>query len=219
MVDGDKDFKESVTEAVTLDYSRYIRSHGKKPRDTGGATWMFTTAEYGSPEEDEIFNFQGSFADANKLTKESFDLDEATKKLTGGQRSAKMGAAMDPSEIRIPKRGTKAYADWMAKNNERRKAELAKWKNEEVDLDEATKDHFVYQKGVPKTKEVVHRGTEQSSKDWIEKNAKHFGHKGKDFDIYKGTKIRVYVFHLGPLAVASTWHCISYNSSNESTIS
>jgi hypothetical protein len=58
--------------------------------------------------------------------------------------------------------------------------------NEEVNLDEAKKDHFVYQKGVPKTKEVVHRGTEQSSKDWIEKNAKHFGHKGKDFDIYKG---------------------------------
>ena len=61
-----EDTQESVTEAVTLDYSRYIRSHGKKPRDTGGATWMFTTAEYGSPEEDEIFNFQGSFADAKK---------------------------------------------------------------------------------------------------------------------------------------------------------
>ena len=57
---------------------------------------------------------------------------------------------------------------------------------ESVELDEAKKDHFVYQKGVPKTKEVVHRGTEQSSKDWIEKNAKHFSHKGKDFDIYKG---------------------------------
>ena len=51
---------------------------------------------------------------------------------------------------------------------------------------EEAMDHFVYQKGVSKTKEVVHRGTEQSSKDWIEKNAKHFGHKGKDFDIYKG---------------------------------
>lgn len=48
------------------------------------------------------------------------------------------------------------------------------------------KTHFVYQKGVPKTKQVVHRGTEQSSKDWITKNAKHYAHKGKDFDIYKG---------------------------------
>ena len=55
-----------VKEAVTLDYSRYIRSHGKKPRDTGGATWMFTTAEYGSPEEDDIFQFQGNFADAKR---------------------------------------------------------------------------------------------------------------------------------------------------------
>ena len=65
-------------------------------------------------------------------------------------------------------------------------AKLSAERNEEVELDEAKKDHFVYQKGVVKTKEVVHRGTEQSSKDWIEKNAKHFSHKGKDFDIYKG---------------------------------
>lgn len=48
------------------------------------------------------------------------------------------------------------------------------------------KTHFVYQRGVPKTKSIVHRGTEQSSKDWIKKNAKHFIHKGKAFVIYKG---------------------------------
>lgn len=57
---------------------------------------------------------------------------------------------------------------------------------ESTDLDEGAKNYFVYQKGVPKTKEVTHRGTEQSSKDWIKKNAKHYGHKGKDFVIYKG---------------------------------
>jgi hypothetical protein len=57
---------------------------------------------------------------------------------------------------------------------------------EEVALDEGAKTHFVYQRDAGKTKEVVHRGTEQSSKDWIEKNAKFFGHKGKNFDIYKG---------------------------------
>ena len=49
------------------------------------------------------------------------------------------------------------------------------------------KDHFVYQRNVAKYQEVPHRGTEQSSKDWIKKNAKLYGHKGKDFDIYKGT--------------------------------
>jgi len=57
---------------------------------------------------------------------------------------------------------------------------------ESVELDEGAKTHFVYQKGVPKTKQVVHRGTEQSAKDWITKNAKFYIHKGKDFDIYKG---------------------------------
>jgi hypothetical protein len=60
--------KDKVAEAVTLDYSRYMRAHGKKPRDAGmgSSTWMFTTSEFGDPGEDEIFQFQGSFADAKK---------------------------------------------------------------------------------------------------------------------------------------------------------
>jgi len=58
---------ESIGEAVTLDYSRHMRSHGKKPRDPGySSLWMFTTREYGMPDDDEIFKFQGSFADAKK---------------------------------------------------------------------------------------------------------------------------------------------------------
>lgn len=56
-----------VNEAVTLDYSRYMRAHGKKPRDAGYAgVWMFTTSEFGDPSEDETFEFRGSFADAKK---------------------------------------------------------------------------------------------------------------------------------------------------------
>ena len=45
-----------------------MRAHGKKPRDAGmgSSTWMFTTSEFGDPSEDEIFQFQGSFADAKK---------------------------------------------------------------------------------------------------------------------------------------------------------
>ena len=60
--------ESTVNEAVTLDYSRYMRAHGKKPRDAGmgSSTWMFTTSEFGDPGEDEIFQFQGSFADAKK---------------------------------------------------------------------------------------------------------------------------------------------------------
>ena len=57
---------------------------------------------------------------------------------------------------------------------------------EETELDEGPKTHFVYQRDVPKSKRILHRGNEQSSKDWIKKNAKLFIHKGKDFDIYKG---------------------------------
>ena len=59
--------ESNVNEAVTLDYSRHMRSHGKKPRDPGySSLWMFTTREYGMPDDDEIFKFQGSFADAKK---------------------------------------------------------------------------------------------------------------------------------------------------------
>lgn len=59
--------ESNVNEAVTLDYSRHVRSHGKKPRDPGySSLWMFTTREYGMPDDDEIFKFQGSFADAKK---------------------------------------------------------------------------------------------------------------------------------------------------------
>jgi hypothetical protein len=67
----------------------------------------------------------------------------------------------------------------------------------EVELDEVYKDmpkaprkgaktHFVFQKGVVDSKSRVHVGTEQSCKDWIKKNSKHFIHKGKDFVIFKG---------------------------------
>jgi hypothetical protein len=59
--------------------------------------------------------------------------------------------------------------------------------NEEVELDEGAKTHFVFQKGVVESKSRVHVGTEQSCKDWIKKNSKHFIHKGKDFVIFKGT--------------------------------
>jgi hypothetical protein len=59
--------ESTFNEAVTLDYSRHMRSHGSKPRDPGySALWMFTTREYGMPDDDEIFKFQGSFADAKK---------------------------------------------------------------------------------------------------------------------------------------------------------
>ena len=52
-------------------------------------------------------------------------------------------------------------------------------------VDEA-KTHFVYQRNVVKTKSIVHRGDEKSSREWIKKNSKHYDHKGKNFDIYKG---------------------------------
>jgi hypothetical protein len=62
-----KEKSASGRNSVTLDYSRYMRSHGKKPRDSGGAgLWMFTTTDYGDPSEDDTFEFSGRFADAKR---------------------------------------------------------------------------------------------------------------------------------------------------------
>jgi hypothetical protein len=62
-----KEKSASGRSSVTLDYSRYMRSHGKKPRDTGDAgLWMFTTTDYGDPSADDTFEFSGRFADAKR---------------------------------------------------------------------------------------------------------------------------------------------------------
>ena len=62
-----KERSASGRSSVTLDYSRYMRSHGKKPRDTGSAgLWMFTTTDYGDPSADDTFEFSGRFADAKR---------------------------------------------------------------------------------------------------------------------------------------------------------
>ncbi len=58
-------------------------------------------------------------------------------------------------------------------------------------IKESKKSHFVYQADLARGgQEVVHRGTEQSSKDWIVNNSRHFDHKGKNFHIYKKPKGR-----------------------------
>ena len=52
---------------------------------------------------------------------EEVELDEATKRMAGGQRSAKMGASKDVPKNPVPKRGTKAHAEFMAKALQRHK--------------------------------------------------------------------------------------------------
>jgi len=118
------------------------------------------------------------------LKNEEVELDEVSDKKLDAYRQkafADQPAGNDGSDKYRKRKFGRDLA--FAKQTGRAKVLATK---EEVELDEAKTDHFIYQKGVPKTKEVVHRGTEKSSKDWIEKNAKLYGHKGKDFVIYKG---------------------------------
>ena len=73
---------------------------------------------------------------------EAEQVDEGSRvKAVGGSRAAKVGNAMDPKDRIIPKHGTKAYADWIAKNHAGRKFTYSKphddnpasTKNEEVE--------------------------------------------------------------------------------------
>lgn len=64
--------KEEVDldEAVEVRHDRYMRSHGKKARDSGHpGNWMFTHKEYGTPDYNdskEVHSVRGKFADAKK---------------------------------------------------------------------------------------------------------------------------------------------------------
>jgi len=62
--------KRIVSESATVEYNRYMRSHGKKPSG-GTGTWMFTTKEYGEPDWDtEVFTApSGNLTQAKKLAK------------------------------------------------------------------------------------------------------------------------------------------------------
>lgn len=59
-----------LDEAVEVRHDRYMRSHGKKARDTGHpGSWMFTHKEYGTPDyndDKEVHTVRGKFSDAKK---------------------------------------------------------------------------------------------------------------------------------------------------------
>ena len=84
-----------LDEAVEVSHDRYMRSHGKKAKDSGFSTdWMFTHKQYGTPSKDEMMTHRGSFKDAKKAAQkwaaekgkysvyvmESVDLDEAANR-------------------------------------------------------------------------------------------------------------------------------------------
>jgi len=65
-----------VEEAVEIMHNRYMRSHGKKAKNTTGM-WAFTTKEYGEPSKDEMVFVNGSLKDAAKQAAEKLGSDRA----------------------------------------------------------------------------------------------------------------------------------------------
>jgi hypothetical protein len=67
--------KESIEldEAVEVSHDRYMRSHGKKARDSGVGQWMFTHKEKGDvnyKDDKEVHALTARFADAKKSAKQ-----------------------------------------------------------------------------------------------------------------------------------------------------
>jgi hypothetical protein len=62
-----KRFKTLLDENV---HKRYKRAHGKNA--TGSGLWIFTTQEFGMPDERDTFDFSGSFNDAKKAAEKHF---------------------------------------------------------------------------------------------------------------------------------------------------
>jgi hypothetical protein len=64
-----------LDEAVEVRHDRYLRSHGKKARDTfgGGGTWAFTHKDRGDVDyknDKEVYHHRGKFADAKKAAQQ-----------------------------------------------------------------------------------------------------------------------------------------------------
>lgn len=65
--------KDLLKEAISIEYDRYIRSHGKKPKGgSNSGNWMFTNKNMGDVDfknDKECFEFRGTLKDAQKAAK------------------------------------------------------------------------------------------------------------------------------------------------------
>lgn len=107
-----------------------------------GSGWTMNSALKDAGLKDADLTHRSKFAAGsilNKGMKEEAELDEAGIKTTyGTTKTNKYGGGMSSDEKRIiPKRGTKAYDAWRAKNDEMHKRRVAAQQNEEAELDEA----------------------------------------------------------------------------------
>lgn len=154
-------------EAVEVRHDRYMRSHGKKARDSGGgsSSWMFTHKPMGDVDvknKEEVHTAQGKFADAKKSAQqwgkqhghssvyvmEEVELDEGMKEKISGvirrEKQKEYPLLQNRRDVAATKAGS-AYAAGDHKKGDR----YMKWrddnmKKEEVELDEAETPTYHY---------------------------------------------------------------------------
>jgi len=164
-----------LNEAVEVRHDRYLRSHGKKARDTigGSGTWAFTHKDRGDVDynnDKEIYKHSGKFSDAKKAAQqwgkkhghrevyvmESVELDEVSDKMLDRYRQkafADQPAGDDGSDKYRKRKFGRDLA--FAKQTGRAKVLATK---EEVELDEGKKKglwdniHARRKKGLPPKK-------------------------------------------------------------------
>ena len=145
-----------LSEAVEVRHDRYMRSHGKKARDSGGgsSSWMFTHKPMGDVDvknKEEVHTAQGKFADAKKSAQqwgkqhghsavyvlESVELDEAIQNMPDAR--LKYHAMKDMPHGSYTKKEIGAEHDRRKKTMGAEYASVKPALSEEVELDEEDK--------------------------------------------------------------------------------
>ena len=151
---------EALEEAVEVSHDRYMRSHGKKARDSGqgSGNWMFTHKSMGDVDynnEKEVHNARGKFADAKKSAQawakehghrtvyvmESVEqIDELSKKTLGSYVKKAGGTSLNSAGAHMADYGANKNQKSFKKGINRAKGVMQaadRLTKEEVELDEA----------------------------------------------------------------------------------
>jgi len=127
-----KRFKTMLNENV---HSRYKRSHGKNA--TGSGLWIFTTQEFGMPDDRDTFDFSGKFSDAKKAAEKHFKTKNIyvmeSDSIAEGEGKYKGETWEDGYKRRVvkttdPEHKEKGY-EWRIKGKERDEISIKLYKN------------------------------------------------------------------------------------------
>lgn len=199
--------EQTISEAVEIDHSRYMRAHSKKAK--GDGNWMFTSKEMGEPKDGEMVTVSGQLSAAAKeaakklktnrvYVMEEVELDE--DKSADYERVRALMPSSMPVDKWIPiKNGFEAIVSSKGSYNLRRKVKMAgEVRYEKFSL---TRSGGLKSLGFSKMEEsldevaIIKNGRKFSNVKWFEteKGANDFLEKNPDFGVIQADNGGVYV--------------------------